>query len=177
MKKILFLLVALTITVAAQATTTENSTVVDNNIDGSPFAGNYRVSDSCNNGHNSGLATLTANRAYDNTNDNVVTRQVELNYTYMRRQNTLIFGGGYKTKRGSVLFNNIRKITEIKKVDGQVVETKSRFEADSITVAGDLADDDKDGSYRVSFANNLIRINGKDCDQRVSLTPTTDTTP
>ena len=92
----------------------------------------------------------------------------------MRRQG----GSKFEVKTGKITFNKLRKITNEKKVDDQVTESKSHYEAENIAVIGDLADDDRDDSYNVTLnEDGSIKIQGKDCDQKVTLTPTTDTIP
>lgn len=186
MKYFLSLIAAFGITSVAQAhiPVTESATIMDANVDGAAFVGNYRVSDDCDGkvihpNRSSGLAIFKLGRpAYENTVAGVQTKHVELLYTYMRKKKNIIGGGGgFKVKTGTILFNKIRKITNFQKVDGNVVNSSEQWQADSVDVVGDLADDDKDGSYPVSFANGQIRINGKKCDQQVVLTPTTDVTP
>lgn len=186
MKYLLSLAVVLSIGAVAQAhiPVTESTTVMDANVDGAPFVGNYRVSDDCGGKiidpkRSSGLAIFKLGRAaWENTIAGVQSKHVELQYTYMRKKKNIIGGGGgYKVKTGTVLLNKIRKLTHLQKVDGQVVSQQEEWQADNIEVVGDLADDSKDGSYPVSFENGQIRIKGKDCDQQVVLTPTTDVTP
>jgi hypothetical protein len=180
MKTLLFLATLLSMGIAsAHIPVTESATIMDANLDGSNFAGNYRVKDECDGGlfkkpNSSGLVMVKFDTSYENEVAGIKTKHAELSYTYLRKQG----GNKFEVKPGKMLLNKLRKLTEVKKIDGQVVDSKTRYQVDSIDVSGDLADDDKDGSYAVTINDDgSIRIQGKDCDQRVTLTPTTDTVP
>jgi hypothetical protein len=181
MKTTLIILATLLAATVASAhiPVTESATILDANGDGSNFAGNYRVVDDCNGNafqkkQSKGLAIVKLNTSYENKTAGVLTKHAEFSYTYYRRQSG---SNKFEIKNGKFTLNNLKKITELKKVDNEVVETKVTYTATNVDVAGDLADDSGDGSYAVSFLKGGIQINGKECDQRVELTPTTDTTP
>jgi hypothetical protein len=180
MKIILFLATALSMGVAsAHIPVTESATIMDANLDGSNFAGNYRVKDDCDGGlfkkpNSSGLVIVKFDTSYENEIAGIKTKHSELSYNYRRKQG----GNKFEVKPGKILLNKLRKLTEVKKIDGQVVESKVKYQAETVDVVGDLADDDGDGNYAVTInEDRSIRIQGKDCDQRVTLTPTTDTVP
>lgn len=182
MKGLIFLTTLLTIGVAsAHIPVTESATIMDANLDGSNFAKNYRVKDDCDGGafqkpRSTGLAIVKFNTSFENEIAGVKSKHAELSYSYMRKQG----GGKFEVKTGKFTLNKLRKITELKKVDGNVAdaETKVKYEAANIDVTGDLADDSKDGTYNVTIdEDGSIKISGKDCDQKVTLTPTTDVTP
>src|SRR5688572_22490199 len=125
MKFLLSVVALLSITTAVHAhiPVTESATVMDANVDGTPFVGNYRVSDDCsgkviNPNRSSGLAIFKLGRpAYENTVAGVQSKHVELQYTYMRKKKNIIGGdGGFKVKTGTILLNKIRKLTHLQKV-------------------------------------------------------------
>ncbi|MCC2678900.1 MAG: hypothetical protein K0R29_1476 [Pseudobdellovibrio sp.] len=166
-------------TALAHIPVTESATQVDANIDGANLAGNYRVLDNCDGGafqkpRSQGLATIQFATSYENDVAGVKTKHAEFQYSYMRRQT----GSDYKVKQGKVVINKLRKVTELKKIDGELVDSKSRLEADSADVSGDLTDDNNDGRQAVKFLEDgRIQFNGKDCDEQVTLTPTKDIAP
>jgi len=177
MKSLLFLSTLLTMGIAsAHIPVTESATIMDANLDGSNFARNYRVKDDCDGGlfktpNSSGLAMLKFDTSYENENAGVKTKHAELSYNYLRKHG----GNKFEVKSGKILLNKLRKITDVKKIDGQAVQSNTRYEVATVDVVGDLAND---GSYPVTVnADGSIRIQGKDCNQRVTLTPTTDTVP
>jgi hypothetical protein len=178
-KQLNIALVVLTAGVAsAHIPVTESTTILDQNLDGANFAGNYRVVDDCNSGafqrQSKGLAFVQVTRSYENDVNGLKSKNVELAYTYMRTQG----GGKFEIKSGTVTIEKLKKITDVKKMDGEVVSTNSRLEADGAVVVGDLADDSSDGRLAIQFsANGKISFNGKGCDSKVMLTPTTDTIP
>lgn len=179
--KTIILITALLIGAVASAhiPVTESATILDQNIDGASLAGNYRAKDNCDGGvfkrpTSTGLVLVSFVKSYENDEAGVKSKQSDFSYTYMRRQGSSKF----EVKTGTFSLNKLRKITDVKKVDNEVVESVSRLEAATISVAGDLADDDDNGAYAVKLNDDgSIQINGKDCDQRVTLTPTKDTVP
>ena len=180
MKKLLTIAAVLLTTGMASAhiPVTESATILDQNMDGSNFAGNYRVVDDCNSGafqrQSKGLAFVQVTRSYENDVNGLKSKNVELAYTYMRTQG----GGKFEIKNGTVTIQKIKKITEQKKVDGKLVQSTTRLEAEGADVMGDLADDHSDGRLAVQFgADGKISFNGKGCDEKVTMTPTTDTIP
>ena len=177
----IFLATLLSLGVAsAHIPVTESATILDANIDGSTLAGNYRVKDACDGGflkkpNSSGLVMVKFDNAYENLVAGVQTKSAELSYTYLRKQ-----GGSnkFEVKTGKIVLNKLRKISDVKKVDDQIVDKKERLESEAATVVGDLAQDDGDGNYPVKFNDDgSIEIQGKHCDARVTMTPTKDTVP
>lgn len=166
-------------TASAHIPVLESSTQVDANIDGANLAGNYRVKDNCDGGllqkpRSQGLATVQFSTSYENEINGVKSKHAEFAYTYLRRQS----GTDYKVKQGKLTLNRLRKITEQKKIDNELVESKSRFEAESADVTGDLTDDNNDGKQTVRMnEDGSIQFLGKDCDEQVTLTPTKDIAP
>lgn len=164
---------------SARIPVTESATIMDANIDGSSLNGNYRASDDCNgrlfDPQSKGLVMLKQSTSFENETNGVKTKHAELSYTYFRRKSG---SDKFAVKQGKITLNKLRKITEQKKLDNEVVESKSRLEAQSADVMGDLSDSDKDGSQAVRFLEDgRIILDGKDCDERVELVPTTDTVP
>jgi hypothetical protein len=177
MKSLLFLSTLLAMGIAsAHIPVTESATIMDANLDGSNFAGNYRVKDECDGGlfkkpNSSGLAMVKFDTSYENEVAGVKTKHAELSYNYLRKHG----GNKFEVKSGKILLNKLRKITDVRKVDGQTVSAKTRYEAATVDVVGDLAND---GTYALTINDDgSLLIQGKDCDQRVTLTPTTDTVP
>jgi len=166
-------------TASAHIPVTEAATQVDANIDGANFAGNYRVVDNCDGGafqrpRSQGLAMVQFNSSYENEVNGVKTKHAEFTYSYMRRQT----GSDYKVKQGKVTMNKLRKITELKKIDNELVDSKSRIEVESADITGDLTDDNNDGKQAVKILEDgRIQFLGKDCDEQVTLTPTKDIAP
>lgn len=180
MKKLFTITAVLFTTVLASAhiPVTESTTILDQNLDGSNFAGNYRVVDDCNSGafqrQSKGLAFVQVTRSYENDVNGLKSKNVELAYTYMRTQG----GGKYEIKSGTVTLLKLKKITDVKKMDGELVSSISRLEAEGADVIGDLANDHDDGRLAVQFSENgKISFRGKGCDEKVTMTPTTDTIP
>lgn len=163
---------------SARIPVTESATILDQNMDGSNFAGNYRVVDDCNSGafqrQSKGLAFVQVTRSYENDVNGLKSKNVELAYTYMRTQG----GGKFEIKGGTVTIQKLKKITDVRKVDGEVVSSNARLEAEGADIIGDLADDQSDGRLSVQFGTDgKISFNGKGCDEKVTMTPTTDTVP
>ena len=169
-------------TASAHIPVTESSTILDQNIDGSNFSGNYRVSDDCSGGllrhpHSSGLAMVKLTNSFENTAGGATSKQADYSYTYFRRQDN---SSKFQIKTGTMSLLQLKKITDVKKIDDKVLDsaTKVRYEASEADVVGALSDDSADQPAPVQFLDNgQIRILGKECDGRVLLTPTTDTVP
>lgn len=182
MKKMMLLALSVCVVSVAEARipVTSSETIMDQNIDGAVIEGKYKVADDCNDGlfrkpQSKGYAVLRNGPSFEDSVSGVISKKAELTYTYSRRQGS----DKYELKRGTLILNKLRKITEQKKVDNEVVEQKERIEADFANVIGDLADDDSDkGNYRITFMEDgRIQLHGDACDKKVTLTPTTDELP